>query len=79
MAGGAIPVVWRDEVGRISPQLRRVPVADYFGTFFSTLYRMQSMAVLSSSMANKPLITNSKLKVLGDLFFGGRDDSGQEQ
>jgi len=79
MAGGAIPVVWRDEVGRISPQLRRVPVADYFGTFFSTLYRMQSMAVLSSFMANKSLIPSNKLRVVADLLCDGLDDSGQEQ
>ena len=78
MVGGAIPVVWRDEVGRMSPQFRRVPVADYFGAFLSSLYRMQSMAVLSSFMANKPLIPSNKLRVLADLCCDDLDDSGLE-
>jgi hypothetical protein len=53
-----------------------MPVADYFGAFFSHLYHMQSMAVLSSFMANKSLIPSNKLRVVADLLCDGLDDSG---
>jgi hypothetical protein len=53
-----------------------MPVADYFGAFFHPLYRAQSMAVLSSFMADKSLIPSNTLRVVADLRCDGLDGSG---